>query len=143
MNCFPDGKLTSIKCHQAPGGNSSFNVAWTSDNSKPRRSHSRRGSISNLNTITGETNQVYADFYENQENTTQSNLNTQANDGFAQPIPKSGKFANTPRGTLNLFGNYDNIQKPNSIKVSNAPGGKSNVLLGDDATSYNEYRTKK
>lgn len=133
---FQGNGQTSIKCHHPPGGNSSFSLGWNGENTPTKRTMSRQLSKSRLNIITNELNP------ENQENMTNSQLNINVITEFLEPMTKSQKFANTPRSKLNLFGNYENAERTNSIKVSNAPGGRSNVLLGSDNTSYNDYRRK-
>ena len=134
---FEETKKTSIKCHHPPGGNSNFSLGWSGESAPAKNNQSK---AQNFNILTGEANTTPSNLVD-QENINQINVQTE-NVEFAEPLA-SGKFSKTPRANLNLFGNYEtNDKTTNSIKVTNAPGGKSNVFLGGDNTSYNEYRRK-
>jgi hypothetical protein len=107
-------KIESIKCHQAPGGNSSFAFSY-SDNTIPTPK----------TTSQKLTSSVFAN----------ENCNTT---NKAESIKTYGK-----QDKLNIFGESNYSQKQPSIKVTSGPGGNSSVVFGSDSSNYEEYRRKK
>jgi hypothetical protein len=127
--------INSIKCQQQPGGNSNFSFTWKNDGHiEPRRRNSRSGSRSKYNILTN-------------ENTDMMNINTVNNYDVNDDGKKSGLKTNYEIGKpkMNLFDDQKNIyaNKSSSIKVQNAPGGKSNIILGSDSSNYEDYRRKR
>jgi hypothetical protein len=108
-------KTESIKCHQAPGGNSSFAFSY-SDNSS----------------VTKSTSQKFSSNVFSNENCNTTNYKSE-----------SIKTSYGKQGNLNIFGESNYDQKQPSIKVTAAPGGGSNIVFGNDSSNYEEYRRKK
>jgi len=130
-------KVQSIKCQYPPGGNTNFSFAWKNEGQMdPRRiNRSRSGSRSKYNIITNVAN----------ENTDMMNINTVNNNGDdgKKSAIKTNYEVGKPK--MNLFDDQKNVYggKASSIKVQNAPGGRSNIILGNDSTNYEDYRRKR
>ena len=128
-------KIASIKCQHPPGGNTNFSFNWKNEGQpEQRRMRSRSNSRNkNFNIISN-------------ENTDMMNINA-INCGNSDEGKKSAIKTNYEVGKpkMNLFDEQKNVygSKPNSIKVHHAPGGRSNIILGDDSTNYEEYRRKR
>lgn len=119
---YQEEKISSVKCHHPPGGNSNFSLNWENTTTPLTPTKKQFKQVSNIK------------FNEQENQFNSQNLNQIENKGKKCPT--------TPKGKLNLFGNYDHSEKVNSIKISNAPGGNSNFFFGTDNTSYNEYKRK-
>src|SRR5690606_24483829 len=111
------------KCKQSPGGNSSFAFGW-SDNTQttPRKQRSR--SKVKYNIINYETDPY------NQ-------------DDLPKQATPSIKTAGYTKSQFNLSGDYTANDKVHSLKVTAAPGGRSNIVFGNDSTNYEDYRRRK
>jgi hypothetical protein len=116
-------KVQSIKCQQAPGGNSTFQFQWK-EPAPTTPTKTRNRSKVNYNIINYE-----SDPY-NKENTTSPNVQSIKTNGYS-------------KSNFNLTGNYETNDKTKSIKVTTAPGGRSNIIFGNDSTNYEDYRRKK
>lgn len=149
-------KISSIKCHHPPGGSTNFNLNWGSEDIKVARSLQRTNSKTNFNIITGEglmedkENVIFNNKMTN--NSEVININSMDKGGKILPnLKEDSKKCSIKtdyeggKNQFNLFGadTPRGTNKVSSIKVTYAPGGKSNVFLGDDKTSYNDYRTRK
>jgi hypothetical protein len=71
-----------------------------------------------------------------------SNIITNENCNTTNNKSESIKTFGT-KSNFNLFGESTYDQKQSSIKVTNNPGGKGNIILGSDSTNYEDYRRKK
>lgn len=107
-------KNESIKCNQAPGGNSSFAFNYN-DTGVPTPKYTTQKFASNV--------------FSNE------NLNT---NNKAESLKTFGK-----QDKLNLFGESNYSLKQSSIKVTAGPGGNSNIVFGNDSSNYEDYRRKK
>ncbi len=146
---YGECKKSSMKRQYPPGGSSNFSLGWESDLQPIPQKTSSKGA--NFNIITGNYNsngEVDVKF-QNPQETTENKENYPSvniipfddkNDYMKLSIKTDFK-----RSNFSLFNNDSNVSqdKPNSIKVTYAPGGKSSVLLGNDSTSYEEYRKKR
>jgi hypothetical protein len=128
-------KLTSIKCQYPPGGNTNFSFNWKNEGQPEyRRMKSRSNSrTKNFNIISN-------------ENTDMININAvkvDCSDEAKKSAIKTNYEIGKPK--MNLFDEQKNVygSKPTSIKVQHAPGGTSNIVLGNDSTNYEEYRRKR
>jgi hypothetical protein len=149
-----ENKKTSIKCHQAPGGNTNFSLGWGSENTSvpQNRSHKRSNSGSDYNIISGEK------FTTNETVKTEDKENVSVNK--TQPMMHNNGFLNfnnqdknfsiktnyeTGKNQFDIFKNEqpDGSKTHSSIKVQHAPGGNSNFTFGNDSTGYDEYRKKR
>ena len=148
-----DMKKTSIKCHHPPGGNTNFSLGWTKPepvNAKVPFDHSSHISVGAVNledkenmTIVGNTQKAENLYMNSYENSKSNFLNFQADSKKNQAIKTD---YSTGKNNFNIFNEKEcdmAYGKASSIKVTYAPGGKSNVIFGDDNTSYNEYRKKR
>src|SRR5574343_518397 len=111
-------KSQSIKCNHPPGGSTNFSFGWGQnlDNS------SRDLKMTSTKITQTTDNKENTQYYTNRE------------------VAK-----NTAKPTFSLFdSNYaESSNKSSSIKITYAPGGKSNIVLGSDSRNYDEYRQKK
>jgi hypothetical protein len=126
--------INSIKCQQQPGGNSNFSFTWKNDGqSEPRRMKSRSGSRSKYNILTNEnTDMMNINAVNYYDNTEDGNKGLKTNYEVGKP-------------KMNIFNEQKNIyaNKASSIKVQNAPGGRSNIVLGTDSSNFEDYRRKR
>jgi hypothetical protein len=109
------GKINSIKCKQAPGGNSSFAFSYDDTNASVPKA----------------TTQKFASNVFTNENCNTTNYKNESIKTFGN------------KSNLNIFGESTYDQKQSSIKVTAGPGGASNIVLGSDSSNYEEYRRKK
>jgi hypothetical protein len=127
-----DNKVSSIKCQYPPGGNANFSLNWSSQSSQDQRKTQRSTSRNRYNILTNEK--------ENFEG--MMNIKTYNDDDKKQAIKTNYDIG---KSKVNLFNETKNsyLDKPSSIKVAHAPGGRSNIIFGDDTSSYEDYRRKK
>jgi hypothetical protein len=151
MNFQESKKVSSIKCHHPPGGSTNFSLGWGNINSynqpTSQRSLKRSDSKTDFNIITGEAYNLNVMNVEEKENMNVSNKETIS--AIEMVEDTNTKTMKAPydysKQKMNLFDTEKNLysEKTSSIKITYAPGGKSNVFLGDDKTSYEEYRKKR
>ena len=120
-------KSESLKCNFPPGGNANFSVGW-GQSSEPVKSLNQTGKNygSNLNYTSN--NQF------DKENVNKSNI--------IAGVSTQNKDSGYGNAKFNVFKDTNYSDKSSSIKVNHMPGGKSNVYLGNDSSSYNDYRKK-
>jgi hypothetical protein len=116
-------KVQSKRCHQAPGGNSTIQLNWEGQ-APATPTKTRNRSKVNYNIINCQDDPF------NKENTNSPNVH-------------SIKTAGYSKSNFNLTGTYEANDKAKSIKVTTAPGGRSNIIFGNDSSNYEEYRRKK
>jgi hypothetical protein len=152
-----ENKKTSIKCHQAAGGNSSFSLGWGNNTNVPQgRTHKRTNSGSDYNIISGEKFNTF----ESVKTEDKENLNIQNAGNTQQPLMNNNGFLNfnnddkncsiktnyeTGKNKFDIFKNEQQTpqDKYQSIKINQTPGGNSNFVFGNDKTSYDDYRKKR
>lgn len=120
-------KIQSVKCNFPPGGQSNFQMGW----GLPNEPVSRDTKVSSKN---------YASNYNSVNNADKENVNKS---NFMAGMSTQSKDAGYGKSKINLFSDYNHSEKTQSIKVSQNPGGKSNVCFGTDSSNYEEYRRKK
>lgn len=129
MNC--DGnrqKVQSVKCNFPPGGQSNFVMGWGQTNEPVIRNTK----YPNKNYNTNDYNSVNSG---DKENVNKLNI--------VAGITTQNRDGGYGKAKINLFNDYNYSEKNTSIKVSQQPGGKSNICFGTDSSNYEEYRKKK
>lgn len=120
-------KVQSLKCNFPPGGQSNFQMGW----GMPNDPVSRNTKFSNKN---------YGSNYNSVSNGDKENVNKM---NMMAGISTQSKESGYGKAKINLFNEYNYAEKTPSIKVSQNPGGKSNVCFGTDSSNYEEYRRMK
>jgi len=123
----PRSRIQSVKCNFPPGGQTNFQMGWGLPNDPVTKDTklTSKNYGSNYNTVN----------VNDKENFNKMNIiagvSTQSKDsGYGKP-------------KINLFQDYNYAEKTTSIKVTQNPGGRSNVCFGTDSSNYEEYRRKK
>jgi len=120
-------KIQSVKCNFPPGGQSNFQMGW----GLPSEPVSRDSKLSSKN---------YGSNYNSVSNNDKENVNRS---NFMAGMSTQSKESGYGKSKINLFNDYDYCEKTPSIKISQNPGGKSNVCFGTDSSNYEDYRRKK
>jgi len=128
MNC--DGnknRIQSLKCNFPPGGQSNFQMGWGQPNEPVSKDtkFSMKNYGSNYNSVN----------INDKENVNKSNI--------MAGISTQSKEGGYGKAKINLFNEYNYLEKTPSIKVSQQPGGNSNIIFGNDSSNYEEYRRRK
>lgn len=120
-------KVQSLRCNFPPGGQSNFQMGWGLPNDPVTRDtkFSSKNYGSNYNSVN----------ISDKENVNKANI--------MAGISTQSKESGYGKAKINLFNEYNYSEKTPSIKVSQNPGGKSNVCFGTDSSNYEEYRRKK
>ncbi len=121
-------KVQSVKCNFPPGGQSNFQMGWGMPNDPVSRDTkiSSKNYASNCNTIINNSDK---------ENVNKVNIIA----GMSTQSKESGYG----KAKFNIFNDTNYSEKTPSIKISQNPGGKSNLCFGNDSSNYEEYRRKK